>query len=173
MRPSQVDLYDALYALASDEGRDGALFGRCAPLARKAFQRSLFCDEMPFVWFELPLMGAPRFDLLRDGTLGTTIGISAGFAAKTASSIQPLFMEGKPATTFFEKVEHLGLADRRWQHIPRASFTKLVKFEGSPIVLSCVPTFVKLRLRDGKQLDAKVYLQAGSWTIDKRIQVSQ
>lgn len=334
MRPSQVNLYDALYMLASDEGREEALFGDCAPLARKAFQRSLIVDEMPFVWFELPLLGEPcfdlhvamrrealhkgvrfltetsdsysqlfrwyaeeeiggdglafaydvsegridepavhvningaplfdigrffdlaagegaaklynsytdrlpsswyvwyagvhpgrpgsplrvdcyvkssarnayatnpgllvrdlracgfeatepellslavpilespfnlelQFDLLRNGKLGPTIGISAGFAIKTAHGISPLFMEGKPAAELFDKVERLGLADRRWQHIPGASFTTMVKVGGSPFVFSCVPTFVKLRLRNGKPLDAKAYLQAGAWKVD-------
>ena len=56
-------MYDALYLLAAGDGREEALFGDCQPLAREAFSRSLIGDEFPTVWFELPLAGAPRFDL--------------------------------------------------------------------------------------------------------------
>ncbi|MDO4537165.1 MAG: hypothetical protein Q4B54_03305, partial [Coriobacteriales bacterium] len=58
-------IYDALYSLAADEGREEALFGSCAPLAREAFCRSELrdMDEFPLLWFELFLTGEPRFDL--------------------------------------------------------------------------------------------------------------
>ena len=56
-------LYQILYALAAVEGREGALFGNCAPLAYEAFERSLACDAFPELWFEIPLAGDPWFDL--------------------------------------------------------------------------------------------------------------
>lgn len=59
----RVAAYGAVYALAADDGREEALFGSCAPLAREAFQRSLVGEGFPVVWFEIPLMGDPRFDL--------------------------------------------------------------------------------------------------------------
>ena len=56
-------LYEILYALAASNGREQALFGTCAPAARKAFARSCAGSAFPEIWFEVPLLGAPRFDL--------------------------------------------------------------------------------------------------------------
>lgn len=56
-------IYDIIYALAANEGREARLFGSCAPLAREAFARSLAGDYFPELWFELPLAGEPWFDL--------------------------------------------------------------------------------------------------------------
>lgn len=55
--------YLLLYALIAREGREAALFGGCSELARKAFSRSLAGDCFPELWFELPLLGEPGFDL--------------------------------------------------------------------------------------------------------------
>lgn len=56
-------LFDIIYALAARDGREQALFGPSVPLAREAFSRSLPTDAFPELWFELPLAGAPWFDL--------------------------------------------------------------------------------------------------------------
>ena len=56
-------LYELLYALAATNGREQALFGPCAPAAREAFARSRAGSAFPEIWFEVPLLGAPRFDL--------------------------------------------------------------------------------------------------------------
>lgn len=56
-------LYEILYALAASGGREQALFGNCAPAARKAFARSCAGNAFPEIWFEIPLLGEPRFDL--------------------------------------------------------------------------------------------------------------
>lgn len=56
-------LYNILYALAARDGRHAVLFGSCQPLAQEAFERSLACDAFPEIWFELPLVGEPWFDL--------------------------------------------------------------------------------------------------------------
>lgn len=56
-------LYEILYALAASNGREQALFGRCAPASREAFSRSLAGDSFPEIWFEVPLTGNPHFDL--------------------------------------------------------------------------------------------------------------
>ena len=55
--------YKILYALAARDGREAALFGDCAPLAERAFEHSIPGDAFPELWFELPLMGEPWFDL--------------------------------------------------------------------------------------------------------------
>lgn len=323
-------IYDALYLLAAADGREDALFGDCQPLAREAFSRSLIGDEFPIIWFEVPLAGAPRFDLhlaasrsalvpgaefapgagggyeglfrwyaeeepggaglafaydvsegridapavhvnvngaplssmdrffdlsaggdaaeryrafktrlprgwrvwyagfhpgrpstpvrvdcfvddrlkaayasapslfeahlrecgftaasaalrnlaglvtaspfalelqfdvLPDGSVGPTIGVSAGFGTIPTSELRTLFAEGGGAATLIAQIERRGLADARWRLISHASFAKLVETGDGPLVLLCTPTFVKLRMRDGKPLDAKAYLQASA-----------
>ena len=56
-------LYRIIYALAAANGREKALFGTCAPAAEEAFSRSCPTDDVPELWFELPLLGDPWFDL--------------------------------------------------------------------------------------------------------------
>lgn len=56
-------LYTILYALAASGGREQALFGKCATEAQKAFALSSAGSAFPEIWFEVPLLGDPRFDL--------------------------------------------------------------------------------------------------------------
>ena len=326
-------LYDLIYCLAAGGGREAALFGSCAPLAREAYQRSLAGEEPPIIWFEVPLLGAPRFDLhvalsrgalrgdvrfrpgagngydellrwyaqeelggcglafaydvsegriddpavhvnvngaslgdmgrffalakddgaaglyadfvsrlprgwrvlytgvhpgrpgspvridcgcgeglndayaanislleadlralgftamgpslrdlaglvlaspfglelqfdvMRDGSVGHTLGVSAAFALHTADVVRSLFGEGGPAAALMGEVERRGLSDARWRHIPGATFAKLMPVDGAMCALYCSPTFLKLRMRDGEPLDAKMYLQAGGMAL--------
>ena len=44
----------------------------------------------------------------------------------------------------------------------RAIYSTLVDTGGARVALYNVPTFIKLRLREGEPLDAKIYLQAGA-----------
>ena len=330
-------MYDAIFALAAHDGREEALFGSCAPLAREAFRRSLAGEEFPIVWFEVPLAGSPRFDLhvalsrkmlhagarflphagnsydtlfrwyaedeagggglafaydvsegrienpavhvnvnnaplsdmarffdlaagdgtaglyadfesrlphgwhvwyagvhpgrpgspvrvdcfvnaplkrayaadvsllerdlracgfadagptlcgiaapvlespfnlelqfdvMRDGTLGPTLGISAGFSLGTSKNVRELFAEGGPAAALMREIERMGLADGRWRHVPDASFSKLVNVDGNPFALYCAPTFVKLRMRGGEPIDAKIYLQAAASALSPKL----
>lgn len=329
-KPGQMEAFDALYAMAAGDGREEALFGSYAPLAREAFERSLVGEGLPVVWFEVPLAGSPRFDLhvalsreilhagaqflphagngydalfrwyaddeagggglafaydvsegriedpavhvnvnnvplsdmarffdlaagdgaaglyadferrlpqgwrvwyagvhpgrpgspvrvdcfvgaslkrayavdvsllerdlracgftclgpalrglsapilespfglelqfdvMRDGALGPTLGISACFPFNAAAGVQKLFAKDGPAAALMDEIEREGLADGRWRHVPGASFSKLVGADDGLLALYCTPTFVKLRMRDGDPLDAKVYLQAAA-----------
>lgn len=106
-----------------------------------------------------------QFDVMPDGSLGPTLGISAAFSLRTAHAMRPLFEEGGPAAELLGAVERLELADDRWRRIPDAMISKLVPADGTVLALYCVPTFVKLRMRDGRPLDAKAYLQAGTSTL--------
>ena len=331
-----MDVFDALYTLAASDGCEEELFGSCAPLAREAFRRSLVAEGFPIVWFEMPLLGEPRFDLhvalsrgmlhaaarflpgagngydrlfswyeseepgggglafaydigegriddpavhvnvnnaplshmdrffclaadadaaacytgfasrlpqdwrvwyagvhpgrpgspvrvdcftgakaketyaadlsllerdlrscgfsaispalrklampilkspynlelqfdvMRDGAPGPTLGISAGFPYLSASTVRPLFEEGGQAGALLRAIEGLGLADARWRFIADTIFSRAIYTQGAPLALYCSPTFVKLRMRDGEPLDAKVYLQAGAAFLDSR-----
>ena len=116
-----------------------------------------------------PILESPyglelQFDVMRDGTLGPTVGLSAGFRSQRPQAMRAAFDDGA-AAEFMGKVERMGLADERWRHISGATFGKLIGLEDANLAIYCVPTFVKLRLRDGRALDAKAYLQAGAATL--------
>ena len=113
------------------------------------------------------VLGSPfglelQFDVMRDGSVGHTLGVSAAFALHAADAVRSLFGEGGPAAALMGEVERRGLSDARWRHIPDATFAKLVPVDGTICALYCTPTFLKLRMRDGEPLDAKMYLQAGA-----------
>ena len=59
----RVLLYDMIYALTAREGREAMLFGSGATCAHEAFSRSVAGERFPELWFELPLLGEPGFDL--------------------------------------------------------------------------------------------------------------
>ena len=114
-----------------------------------------------------PILKAPfdlelQFDVARDGAVGSTIGVSATFPTGTTSAVRSLFEQGSAACGLMEKIEELGLADDRWKHIASASYATAVDTGDAQLVLYCAPTFVKLRMRDGEPLDAKMYLQAAA-----------
>lgn len=56
-------LYRIIYALAAKDGREQVLFGKSAPLAWEAFRRSLASGDISELWFEVPLLGDPWFDV--------------------------------------------------------------------------------------------------------------
>lgn len=322
-------LYDTLYTLAADKGREQVLFGSCAPLAREALLRSLTCNGFSDVWFELPLAGNPRFDLhvafsrerlgsgsflpgagsgydelfrwyaqvekggrglafaydvseglidvpavhvnvnqaplddadrffelagagdavgrwrsfverlpngwhvwymgvhpgrpgapvridcfvdsgrqkayaadlglleddlrscgfsasldalpdlagallaspfglelqfavLEGGEVGPTLGLSAAFGMRPAALMRPLFDEGGPIAQLMSRVEQLGLSDARWHSVRDAMYSLTMAASGNTLALYCLPTFLKLRMREGRALDAKFYLQAAA-----------
>ena len=162
-----MQAFDALYVLAAGDGRGEALFGNCFSPARLAYERSLIGNGYPSAYFEFPLLGEPCFDIL---SVHGWVEPGAQFAPGAGFGRQPMF-------DWFEGVCERGcyvscglemdVSDgetepgKRWRHIADASYSKLVVVEGRPTVLFCAPTFVKLRLRDGAPLDAKVYLHAG------------
>lgn len=61
MKP--VDIFDIICSHAARHGRDEKLFGKNFPLAREAIAHSLAGTPFSEIWFEVPLLGAPRFDL--------------------------------------------------------------------------------------------------------------
>ena len=103
-----------------------------------------------------------QFDVLEDGSVGPTVGVSAGFPMAAASRMRPLFEEGGAAEKLLAQVEQTGLADGRWRLVPGAIYSTLVDAGDAKVALYNVPTFIKLRLREGEPLDAKIYLQAGA-----------
>ena len=56
-------VYNIIYALAARDGRGERLFGDGFALSCEAFERSLPGGGFPELWFEMPLLGDPWFDL--------------------------------------------------------------------------------------------------------------
>ena len=83
-------LYEILYALAASGGREQTLFGNCAPAARKAFARSCAGNAFPEIWFEIPLLGEPRFDL-HALTSRETLDPETAFPAEVTGSFPDVF----------------------------------------------------------------------------------
>lgn len=110
-----------------------------------------------------PFMLELQFDVLQDGTVGPTLGLSAALGMRSAARMRSLFDEGAPIANLMARVEQLGLADSRWQSVRDAMYSLVLTDSniGSLRAVYCLPTFVKLRMRDGRALDAKFYLQAG------------
>ena len=63
-KPTQMAAFDALYLIASGNGREEALFGNSIELARPAYEKTLIGDGYPSAYLEFPLLGEARFDLL-------------------------------------------------------------------------------------------------------------
>ncbi len=57
------DIYDMIYTFLAAKGREALFFGTRQEAARRAFTRSYAGTEFPTLWFELPLLGKPWFDL--------------------------------------------------------------------------------------------------------------
>ena len=63
-KPTQMEAFDVLYAMAAGDGRGEALFGDSIGLARPVYERTLIGDGYPVAFLEFPLLGEPCFDLL-------------------------------------------------------------------------------------------------------------
>ena len=83
-------IFEILYALAARGGRQEVLFGDSIQYARPAFARSCPGEAFPELWFELPLLGDPWFDLhvLTDST---TIDAETPFSDENTGGYPNLF----------------------------------------------------------------------------------
>lgn len=73
-------IYDIVYALAANDGREQLLFGTCAAAAREAFARSLAGEAFPELWLEIPLAGEPWLDFHSLTSYQDVEGTQAAFA---------------------------------------------------------------------------------------------
>ena len=80
MAVDRMWLYDIIYALTAEGGREKALFGSCGPAAHEAFCRSLAGEAFPELWFELPLAGDPWLDFHALTSYVDVAGTQADFA---------------------------------------------------------------------------------------------
>lgn len=133
----------------------------------------------------MPFVMELQFDVLPDGSTGSTIGTSFSFgkfpkerkeipaddiAAHmensqvvncniSAAELKKDFSQGEVAS-LMEKIQSWGLADERWQLLPEATFTKGLSLGAVSLEIVNRPRFMKLRYKEGKPFDAKVYFQA-------------
>ena len=103
-----------------------------------------------------------QFNVLPDGSTGTTFGASARFSAPSDTETYESFEVEGAAGELMAQVEAWGLADDRWRLFPDATFAVSAARDGEGITLFNFPTFLKLRWRDGEPLDAKAYFMGGS-----------
>ena len=103
-----------------------------------------------------------QFDVLSDGTLGKTVGVSAQLPLVTASAARPLWEPAGGAARLMEFAVNSRIADARWQHVRDTMFSTAVQDGITTQALYCVPVFAKFRVRADRLLDAKLYLQAGA-----------
>ena len=109
-----------------------------------------------------PLGMELQFDVLPDGTLGRTVGISARFPLAAASAARKLWEPDGSVAQLMEFAVESRVADARWQHVRNTMFSTAVRDGNISQALYCVPVFSKFRVRADMLLDAKTYLQAGA-----------
>lgn len=63
-RPTDAELFSAIYGLLAARGREAALFGNARQGACEFFDRSLVPGAFPVLYFEFPLLGDPYLDML-------------------------------------------------------------------------------------------------------------
>ena len=103
-----------------------------------------------------------QFDILSDGALGRTMGVSARLPLVAASAARLLWEPAGKAAQLMEFAENSRIADARWRRVRDIVFSTAVRNGNISQALYCVPVFAKYRVCADKLLDAKVYLQAGA-----------
>ena len=103
-----------------------------------------------------------QFDVLSDGALGRTVGVSAQLPLVPASAARLLWEPAGGAARLMEFAVDSHAADARWRRVRDATFSTAVQDGGVSRALYCIPVFAKFRVRADEFLDAKIYLQAGA-----------
>ena len=103
-----------------------------------------------------------QFDVLSDGALGQTMGVSAQFPLAAANAARLLWEPGGGAARLMEFAVNSRIADTRWRRVRDTMFSTAVRNGNIMQALYCVPVFAKFRVCADRLVDAKVYLQAGA-----------
>ena len=103
-----------------------------------------------------------QFDILADGTLGETFGLSVDFSRVPPWDVRECFEQGFGAQ-IFSRLEKWGLADGRWKHIPDTVFARCVNYDredGSTghLALTISINWAKVKFVAGVPTLAKFYL---------------
>ena len=109
-----------------------------------------------------------QFDVLSDGALGQTVGVSARLPLVSASAARLLWEPAGDAAQLMEFAEDSGIADARWRRVRDTTYSMAVRDGNIVRALYCVPLFLKFRVRANELLDAKIYLQSGAVGLGSR-----
>ena len=123
-----------------------------------------------------------QFNVLGGGKTDSTIGVSATLAPAALGLRQPdrptflqtkeTFSEGGAASHLLQQAQTWGLSDSRWRYARDIIFYKRLSFGGANVFLYSVPVFLKVRWREGRPLDAKIYDLAGAGNIAQEASVN-
>jgi hypothetical protein len=103
-----------------------------------------------------------QFDIMADGTLGDTFGLSLSFAKVRPREAKACMTDGYGAR-LMDVLQGWGLADDRWRLIADAVFARRAEFErddGSTgqLALCVLLNYAKVKFVDGVARPAKFYL---------------
>ena len=112
------------------------------------------CQEL----MEFPFGINLQFDLYEDGTLGPVLGYNAAFGQLGPHESRQSLKDGDLAL-LMKQVQDLELADERWQLMQTCCIGQAYPVtDGSRLVISSSPTFLKVRMTPDRNLDAKAYI---------------
>ena len=105
-----------------------------------------------------------QFDILPDGSLGSTFAVDIGFPAEQSEMVRSSFLSG-PFSKVMNLLDSWGIADSRRKLIPDIAFTRSVPVEdgvGKPrrFALIIEPHWIKIRWNDTALRPSKVYCLA-------------
>lgn len=113
----------------------------------------------------ISLLNTFQFDILADGSLGTTFSITSCFE-RTGTDFARLFLDDGTVGTVCGTYERMGVADGRWRLAEKAVFaTKKVAVDGAGlcrILLASIPNCGKAKWIDARPQPAKLYLLQGA-----------
>ena len=111
-----------------------------------------------------------QFDIMADGSLGSTFGLSLSFNQTRPREARDC-MENGYGARIMEKLESWGLADERWKLIADAAITRQVSIaneDGSEgkFGLYVLFNYAKVKFTDGEAHPSKFYLRLGSGEVE-------
>ena len=103
-----------------------------------------------------------QFDLNENGEAGRTFGASLRFSIGRDTEEWQAYGDQPATEELMTKLEQMGLVDDRWKELAKVTFARKLKLSEMECRFFAAPAFVKLRWRDGRLLDAKAYIIAGT-----------
>ncbi|MDO4537476.1 MAG: hypothetical protein Q4B54_04885 [Coriobacteriales bacterium] len=105
-----------------------------------------------------------QLDIYPDGTLGDTFAFDVGFEVETPQAVRDSFCGG-PASRVMRLLEGWGIADKRWQLIPQATFARSLPVERengetARYSFTLMPGWAKVRWQSGELQPSKFYFYA-------------
>lgn len=127
------------------EAFDGGLLARLQALAGLPYQLELQLDATK-------------------GGVGKTIGVDLTLAMHTMARVREAFAKGGDAARACTLLESWGVCDGRWQLVMPSSLGRMVPLPSAhkrkvALLMSCLPSFIKVKWVDGQPQPAKVYFQ--------------